>query len=92
MAGVLGGGAGDALLRRRHLNGGILVSALAATGTVLLFIPAILTRGLIAALPYLIAAAFCLSAQNPPLDAARLDIMPPPLWGRAELVRSVLRS
>jgi hypothetical protein len=84
VAGVLVGGAGDALLRRRHLNGRILVSALAATGTVLLFIPAILTRGLI-------AAAFCLSAQNP-LAAARLDIMPPPLWGRAESVRTVLRS
>jgi MFS family permease len=33
-----------------------------------------------------------LSAQNPPLDAARLDIMPPQLWGRAEAVRTLLRS
>lgn len=93
VAGVLAGGtAGDALLRRRHLNGRILVAALAATGTVVLFIPAIFTRDLIAALPYLIAAAFCLSAQNPPIDAARLDIMPPPLWGRAESIRTLLRS
>jgi hypothetical protein len=44
------------------------------------------------ALPYLTAAAFLLSAQNPPLDAARLDIMPPLLWGRAEAVRTLLRS
>jgi hypothetical protein len=50
------------------------------------------TRDLITALPYLIAAAFCLSAQNPPIDAARLDIMPAPLWGRAESIRTVLRS
>jgi hypothetical protein len=55
-------------------------------------IPAIFTRDLIAALPYLIAVAFCLAAQNPPLDAARLDIMPAPLWGRAESIRTVVRS
>jgi len=93
VAGVLAGGAaGDALLRRRHLNGRVLIAAAAAAGTVVLFIPAIFTRDLIAALPYLIAAAFCLSAQNPPIDAARLDIMPPPLWGRAESIRTLLRS
>ena len=93
VAGVLvGGAAGDALLRRRHLNGRIVVAAVAATGTVILFIPAIFTRDLITALPYLIAAAFCLSAQNPPVDAARLDIMPPALRGRAEAIRTVLRS
>jgi MFS family permease len=44
------------------------------------------------ALPYLIAATFALSAQNPPLDAARLDIMPALLWGRAEAVRTCLRA
>jgi hypothetical protein len=76
----------------RERNGRILVAALAATGTVALFIPAIFTRDLIAALPYLIAAALCLSAQNPPIDAARLDIMPAPLWGRTESIRTLLRS
>jgi predicted MFS family arabinose efflux permease len=93
VGGVLAGGtAGDALLRRGRLTGRIVVSAVAATGTVVLFIPAIFTRDLITALPYLIAAAFCLSAQNPPIDAARLDIMPPRLWGRAESIRTALRS
>jgi MFS family permease len=29
---------------------------------------------------------------NPPLDAARLDVMPPSLWGRAEAVRTVLQA
>ena len=33
-----------------------------------------------------------LSAQTAPLDAARLDIMPPELWGRAESIRTVIRS
>ena len=54
--------------------------------------PAILTSGAVTAVPYLVAAAFFLGAQNPPLDAARLDIMPPLLWGRAEAVRTMLRS
>ena len=36
-------------------------------------------------------AGSCLGAVNPPLDAARLDIMHPYLWGRAESVRTTLR-
>jgi len=91
--GVLSGGAiGDRLLRRGRLNGRILTAAVTATLTTLMFIPAITSRGVGTALPYLTAAAFLLSAQNPPLDAARLDIMPPLLWGRAEAVRTLLRS
>jgi hypothetical protein len=44
------------------------------------------------ALPLLLVGAFLLGAPNPPLDAARLDIMPAGLWGRAEGVRTALRS
>jgi MFS family permease len=43
-------------------------------------------------LPYLVLASFGLSAQNPPLNAARLDIMVPALWGRAEGIRTFLRT
>jgi MFS family permease len=93
VVGVLaGGGFGDFLLRRRYLNGRILVAAVAAMATTVLFIPAILTRSLVTALPYLVFAGLALSAQNPPIDAARLDIMPPLLWGRAEGVRTFLRT
>jgi predicted MFS family arabinose efflux permease len=91
--GVLAGGyAGDALVRRGHIDGRILVSALTASAATVLFFPAIFTRAAGSALLYLSAAAFFLSAQNPPLDAARLDIMPPQLWGRAEAIRTLLRS
>jgi MFS family permease len=93
VVGVLAGGSiGDRLLRRGHLNGRILVSAISATAAVLLFVPAIFTRSAITALPYITLAALALSAQNPPLDAARLDIMVPLLWGRAEGVRTFLRT
>jgi predicted MFS family arabinose efflux permease len=93
LAGVLAGGAvGDWLLKRGYLSGRILTPAFAAAATAGLFIPAIFTRDAVTAVPYLTAAAFFLAAQNPPLDAARLDIMPPLLWGRAEAVRTLIRS
>jgi MFS family permease len=93
LAGVLFGGAvGDWLLKRGVLNARVLTPAVAAAVTTLLFVPAIATRDAVTAVPYLVAAAFFLGAQNPPLDAARLDIMPPLLWGRAEAVRTLLRS
>jgi MFS family permease len=91
--GVLAGGPiGDALLRRGRLNGRVLVAALAATMTVLLFIPALATRSTLTALPYIVLASACLSAQNPPIDAARLDIIPSFLWGRAEGIRNFIRT
>jgi hypothetical protein len=39
-----------------------------------------------------VLAGLFLSAQNPPIDAARLDIMPPWLWGRAEGIRNLIRT
>jgi MFS family permease len=91
--GVLAGGAlGDYLLHRGYLNGRILVSAISATAAVILFLPAIFTRSPLSALPYISLAALTLSAQNPPIDAARLDIVHPLLWGRAEAIRTFLRT
>jgi MFS family permease len=93
VVGVLTGGPlGDALLHRGKISGRITVAAVAATATVLLFIPALITHSALTALPYIVLAAAALSAQNPPIDAARLDIMPPWLWGRAEGVRNLVRT
>jgi MFS family permease len=93
VAGVLAGGpVSDALLRRGHFNARITTAAAAATIASLAFIPALITHSALAALPYVVVAAAALTAQNPPIDAARLDIMPPWLWGRAEGVRTFLRT
>jgi MFS family permease len=99
---VVGGGAvvgvlvagplGDSLLRRGHLSGRVTVAAVAAAATVVLLVPALVTHSAIGALPYIVLAAVGLSAQNPPIDAARLDIMPSWLWGRAEGVRTFVRT
>jgi len=93
VGGVLASGPiSDALLRRGHLTARITVAAVAATATVVLFIPALITHSTLAAMPYVVLAAAALTAQNPPIDAARLDIMPPWLWGRAEGIRTLLRT
>lgn len=88
----LAGPLSDSWLRRGRLNARVMVAAVTAAATVLLFIPALLTSSMVTALPYVIVAAAALSAQNPPIDAARLDIMPPGLWGRAEGIRTFLRT
>jgi hypothetical protein len=38
-----------------------------------------------------VMGAVALGAMNPPLDAARLDIMHPHMWGRAESARMFVR-
>jgi MFS family permease len=91
--GVLAGGVvGDALVRRRHLNGRVIISTVSAAAATVLFLPALFTSSSASAVGWLMVAGLALSAQNPPLDAARLDIMPPQLWGRAEAIRTVLRG
>jgi len=89
---LVGGRVGDMLVRRGRLNGRIMVAAISAIATAVLFVPALLTHSTFSALPYIMLAGFCVTAQNPAIDAARLDIMPPLLWGRAEGVRTFLRA
>jgi predicted MFS family arabinose efflux permease len=92
VAGVyLGGRTADRLLGRGRINARITVPAVVLLGVVVALAPAVLTTSLILALPLLTIGAGLLSAANPPLDAARLDIIHPALWGRAEGVRTVLR-
>jgi len=89
---LVGGPLGDALLHRGRINGRVMVAAVAAAATVLLFIPALFTRSAVTALPYVVLAAVMLSAQNPAISAAQLDIMPPWLWGRAAGVQNLVRT
>ena len=68
------------------------IPALCYAGATALFIPGILITHLMPAIWFDIGGAALLSAANPPLDAARLDIVPSGLWGRAESTRTVVRS
>ncbi len=92
IAGVMGGGRlADALLARGWVQARILVPGVGLFLSVIFFAPAIWTTHLGVALLFLTLAAASLGGTNPPLDAARLDIMHPILWGRAESVRTTMR-
>ncbi len=82
----------DAMLRRGILETRVVVPALCYLGAAALLIPGVVAKHLTPAVWFDVAGAALLSAANPPLDAARLDIMPAGLWGRAESTRTVLRS
>ncbi len=53
--------------------------------------PGLASPVLVVSLPLFGLAAAALTAPNPALNAARLDVMHPRLWGRAEGVRTVLQ-
>lgn len=89
---LLGGHVADVLMRRGRVSARVTVPGVAVILAAVVFVPAFLTESLLTAAVLLSLAAACLGAANPPLDAARLDIMPPGLWGRAEAVRTFLRN
>lgn len=89
---VFGGRMTDRLLASGRIAARLFVPAAAFVVAGLVFIPGILSKSLLIAIPLFLVAGFCIAAPNPGLDAARLDIMPSRMWGRAEAVRSFLRS
>ncbi|WP_051707495.1 MULTISPECIES: MFS transporter [unclassified Streptomyces] len=82
----------DVALRHGHASGRVLVPAVALLAAAPVFAPGILTSSALIAVPLLAVGAGLLAAANPPLDAARLDIVPPGLWGRSEAARTLTRS
>jgi predicted MFS family arabinose efflux permease len=92
-AGTLAGGRlGDQMMQRGWVSGRIWVAIFGYVLACAALFPALLTRSLPTALPFLVVAGGGLGLANPTLDAARLDIVHPQLWGRAESIRSVLRT
>lgn len=88
---LLAGRLGDRLIGQGHLTGRVLVAATAYLGAAAAFLPALLLDTLWLAGPFFFLAAAGLGGANPALDAARLDVMPSALWGRAEGVRATFR-
>jgi MFS family permease len=89
---VVSGRVTDGLIRRGVTPARVIVGAIAYFGTTVAFIPGALSNALALSMPIFFLAAFCVGAANPPVDAARLDIVPSRLWGRAEAVRTALRQ
>jgi MFS family permease len=89
---LLSGRITDLMVRNGMLEARVWVPAICYVAAAVLLVPGLLGTHVFPAVWFDMAGAGFLSAANPPLDAARLDIMPSGLWGRAESVRTVLRS
>lgn len=88
----MGGRFADRLLRSGRISARVVVPSVCLAAVPLFFAPALYTSSLVAALPLYFVGALLLGAVNPPLDAARLDILHPYLWGTGEGVRTFLRT
>ncbi|TXS38451.1 MFS transporter [Streptomyces sp. OR43] len=88
----IGGRVADRLLRGGNPNGRIIVPVVSLLVSPLALVPAILTSSPLVALPLLVVGVAAVAATNPPMDAARLDVVPSGLWGTSEAARTVLRT
>lgn len=92
VAGVmLAGWGSDALIRHGRLTGRVLVGGAAYLLATAAFPPALFASSLWVAGPFLFLAAAGIGGANPAVSAARLDVIPPGLWGRAEGVQATVR-
>lgn len=93
IVGVIGSGwFSDRMGARGHVRARVYIAAAMLGVAAVLFVPALLVTSLGLGITFMGLAALALAAINPPADAARLDIMHPTLWGRAEAVRSVVKQ
>jgi predicted MFS family arabinose efflux permease len=82
----------DWLTSRGHISARMVVGGAAFIAAAMLILPTLLMHSLPLAIVFAFLAAIGLGGVNPPLDAARLDIVHSRLWGTAEAVRTTLVS
>jgi predicted MFS family arabinose efflux permease len=89
---LIGGRIADRRIEGGHLGARMGVAGWSFILAAILFVPGLLSGNLMLSLPIFVLAAAFMSAPNPPLDAARLDVTPSRLWGRAEAIRTAVRA
>ena len=82
----------DWLIARGHVSARMTVAGSAFLAACAFLLPALLADDLAIAVVFAFIAAIGLGGVSPPLNAGRLDIIHSRLWGRAEAVRTTLRS
>ena len=82
----------DLMLARGMLRARVVVPAACYVVAALLLIPGFYSAHLTPALWFDFAGVALIAAANPPIQAARLDIMPAALWGRATSAQTAIRS
>lgn len=81
----------DKMIGEGRINARVMIASVTFLITAVLFLAGLLIPSFFIAAPFLFLAAASYGGTNPPLNAARLDIMHSRLWGRAESVRMTLR-
>ena len=89
---LVGGRVPDLLLKRGYLSARVWFPGVCYAGAAVLLIPGFLGKSITPAIWFAVLGAGLISAANPPLQAARLDVVPAGLWGRAQSAQAVVRS
>jgi MFS family permease len=89
---LVGGRVPDMLLKRGDLSARVWFPGVCYAGAALLMIPGFLGTSITPAIWFDVLGAALISAANPPLQAARLDVVPAGLWGRTQSALTVVRS
>jgi MFS family permease len=89
---VAGGRITDLMLERGYLAARVWFPGACYVGAALMLGIGLLGSSLTPAIWFDVAGAAFISAANPPIQAARLDVVPAGLWGRASSALTVVRS
>jgi MFS family permease len=89
---VVGGRVSDALLERGKLAARMWFPGACYLGAAFLLALGLLGSHLTPALWFDVGGSTLISAANPPIQAARLDVVPSGLWGRTSSALTVVRS
>jgi MFS family permease len=89
---VAGGRISDLMLARGYLGARVWLPGVCYVGAAFFLLIGLLGSHLTPALWFDVIGAGLISAANPPLQAARLDIVPAGLWGRTSSLLTTVRS
>jgi MFS family permease len=89
---VISGRLTDAMLKRGYLSARVWFPGACYLGAALLLLLGLIGSKLTPALWFDVGGAALIAAANPPIQAARLDVVPAGLWGRATSALTVVRS
>jgi MFS family permease len=89
---VAGGRLTDLMVERGYLGARVWFPAACYVGAALMLALGFLGSSLSSALWFDVVGAALISAANPPIQAARLDVVPAGLWGRTSSALTVVRS
>ena len=89
---LVGGRVPDLLLKRGDLGARVWFPGICYIGAAGLLVPGLLGKHLTPALWFDIGGAALIFAAAPPIQAARLDVVPSGLWGRAQSALTLVRS